>query len=338
MAPKGDTASLPETGFPDVPIDPKAQAVLADVNCLLFCIGGQRCGTTWLSQQLLKSKQVHFSVKEHHYWNVVRSPYVALIGLPIGPWMMVLRKRHRQWQRWSRYLGKTMHLMMIRTSGLLSSPLDHEDYAKSLIFGWKDEPVVADITPAYSRLPRRAFAEMATLHPKARFLFIMRDPVDRLVSGVKQRSRHSVGQRSGGADAAAELLAAAVDEPGTSADIERSRYDRTIKALEWSVPQDQILYLFFEDLFTEESMARLAKFIGLEELHGQFHVRTHGSAIPEDLKTEPMVRAAHAALAPTYDYIIDRFGDAVPEAWHKSAERGRQMLATTGQELAESGT
>lgn len=324
-----DVSTARVSGMPEIAVDPLAQAALADVDCLLYGIGSQRCGTTWLQRQLLDTGQVHFSVKEHHYWNSVRSPYVSLYGLPIGMGVSLMRRRHVRWQKWSRYLGRRIHLMMTRWSALLSGPLDHSYYAKSLVAGRKGQPVVADITPAYTRLSRRTFAEMATLHPNARFLLIMRDPVDRLLSGVKQRAHHSVGERLGGAEAATQLLAQAVDDPDVSADILRSRYDRTIRALDGAVAPDRVLYLFYEDLFNEASMVKLAAFIGLDTINADFGTRKHASQIAEDLGTEALLRQAHAALAPTYDYIFERFGDAAPAQWHRSAARGRELLETT---------
>ena len=319
----------------DIIPDPVAQKELAGADCLLIGIGSQRCGTTWLQRQLLNTGKVHFAVKEHHYWNSVRSPYVALYGLPLGPATQILRRRHVRLQKWSRHFGSAIHLMMTRWSALLSGPLDHSYYAKSLVIGRRDQPVVADITPAYSRLSSRTFAEIAALHPNTRFLFIMRDPVDRLLSGVKQRSHHSVGERLGGAAAAEQLLAQAVDEPEVSADILRSRYDRTIRALERAVPADRILYLFYENLFNEESMAKIAAHIGINRIDAAFGTRSHVSQISETVGTEPMVRAAYAALTPTYEYMFERFQDQVPEVWRTSFETGQRLLTQSDRRAAE---
>ncbi|MBM7067765.1 sulfotransferase [Actibacterium sp. 188UL27-1] len=319
----------------DVPADPVARQHLQDVDCLLIGIGGQRCGTTWLQQQLLNTGKVHFAVKEHHYWNSVRSPYVALYGLPLGPATRILRRRHIRLQQLSRHFGRAIHLMMTRWSALLSGPLDHSYYAKSLVIGRKGQPVVADITPAYTRVSGRTFAEMAALHPNTRFLFIMRDPVERLVSGVKQRSHHSVGERLGGAAAAEQLLAQAIDEPEVSADILRSRYDRTIRALERAVPADQILYLFYENLFNEESMAKIAAHIGIDRIEAAFGTRKHVSGIAETVGTEAMMRAAYAALTPTYEYMFERFQEHVPEAWRTSFDTGQKLLRQSDPNLVE---
>lgn len=293
-----------------------AAAPLADIDTLLYCIGAQKAGTTWLHAQLQKRDEVYFARKEFHYWDVVRSPFIELRALPLGPMLPLLRRlRGRTGDRIGA-LHPKLRKMVLGWQMILSSPNDHDAYLQALTLGRRGQKVIGDVTPAYTLLGSRSFAEMAALHPNSRFIFIMRDPVDRLWSGVRHRTRPWYGDPKGGSQIALDAFAAAIEDPFNS-DLRRSDCARTITELDAAVPADRILYLFYETLFQEETIQRIAAFLGIAPFAADFAERTHEGVTYEERPSPEQMARARAALAPSYDLVFERFGDAVPDKWRR---------------------
>jgi hypothetical protein len=181
----------------------------------------------------------------------------------------------------------------------------HRAYADVLFQAWRGQPVVGEITPAYALLAAETFAEMAALGRDVRFVFIMRDPVARLVSAARMNARHRAGT---GPDAGPE-------DALPEGRLMRSRYDLTIRELEAAVAPDRIAYFFYETLFRQPEVDRLCDFLGVTRRAARFERRVHadpGTAPAPDREFEAQ---ALRALAPTYDFVRERFGDLVPGKW-----------------------
>lgn len=287
---------------------------LAEIDALFYCIGAQKAGTTWLHGQLQKHGQVHFARKEFHYWDAIRSPFVELKTVPLGPLVPFLR-RHRSGllERVGR-LHPRAREAALGWQMLLSSPSDHAAYMRALVLGKRGQRIVGDVTPAYSLLGRRSFADMAALHPNTRFIFLMRDPVDRLWSGIKHRTRPWHDDPKGGFQTALDAFENALDDLFNT-DLRRSDYARTITELDAAVPADRILYLFYETLFQAETLERICSFLGIDPFPAAFSERTHAGVQYEEKPSPEMMSRARQVLAPSYDLVFERFGEAVPESW-----------------------
>ena len=178
----------------------------------------------------------------------------------------------------------------------------HDDYLDYLRCGAADESVLGEITPAYSLLNSRVYGEMFSLHPNVRFLFVMRDPVDRLVSGLKHQFRTQLD----GSGASHATIARAFDDavsdvydPG----VRRSDYATTIARLEQHVPASNVLYLFYETLFEESSMSAVAEFLGLDGLPFEQNETVYPGVAVDWEPDQSQRQAARAALQPTYDVV-----------------------------------
>ncbi len=291
------------------------------LGTLFFCVGAQKASTSWLASELSRHPDCHIPrVKEMHYWTLAR---------PEGYPPAVLA-RHRKLVRdaaWgvlraalrpSAREAALVRLRLTRTRLAARADGSIEDYARRMMAGYRGEAVAGELTPEYAELDPAVFARMAALHRDVRFIFAMRDPVERLWSGVRHRERHWPG---GDGDKLAALRQAfddAVQDPG-SRHHARSRYDRTIAALESVVPADRILYLFYETVREPQELARIADFLGLGA--PDWHVgRRVNAASKDDARPRPEdIAAARAAFAPVYAFAAERFGAAVPAAWHGPA-------------------
>jgi hypothetical protein len=171
-----------------------------------------------------------------------------------------------------------------------------------------------EITPAYALLPSAAFKEMITLFPAAKFIFIMRDPIDRLWSQIRYgdgKARKS-GKASEDLDAAFQKVLCDPQSVG------RSNYKKTIETLEAEVPASQILYLFYEDMIDTDNgpaeIRRIENALGLKPMEIPSDLfETSTNASPKSQISEACVAAGLECFAPVYDFVSERFGS--PKHW-----------------------
>lgn len=178
-------------------------------------------------------------------------------------------------------------------------------------------PVVGEITPAYSVLPRAGFAEMDALFPASKFIFIMRDPIDRFWSHV----RFFMMKRGKSVDPNALVERMLRREEFRL----RSDYMRTVQTLESAVSQDRVFYCFFENLVdpatTVAEVRRLETFLGLAPLPEK--IVTSVAAKPSNSSPSAKMSGAtrktlREALAHVYDFVAQRWPDR-PHRWRNDA-------------------
>jgi Sulfotransferase family len=175
-----------------------------------------------------------------------------------------------------------------------------------------------EMSPLYSVLTAEAYAAMRAAHPRTRFFFVMREPVDRLWSAVRMGIRKD-----------REKLVR-LDEAGLVKWLDtmhddffywgRADYTRTITELEKAVPREDILYLFFEDLFTERSMRRFTDHLGIDYV--PFSVQKEHAGVGK-LPPAGWSERARGVLDPIYRFVEERFGDEVPASWLTDRNRAR---------------
>lgn len=278
--------------------------------CLFYGIGAQKAGTTWLHDYLSSHPDVAVPAmfKEQQYWNSVRPPHNDFI-LPES-------QSGRIWERTRIEILSRIRSDPVTTEwaarqrGVLRPRDDHRDHATAILGHWQGEHAVGEITPAYALLGQETFAEMAGLSDNVRFIFIMRDPIDRVLSAARMYHRQGKG-----AGPVIEQLIAAIDAEDAVL-LAQSDYKRTITRLEAVVPRDRIAYLFYETLFDQTEIDRLCAHLGVsshpadtDKVVFSYRDKTD-DAVPVDVTT----RLAEK-LMPVYEFIRARFGEAVPDNW-----------------------
>ena len=283
----------------------------------LYGIGAAKAGTTWLAQSLRKHPQAALPpAKETHYFDSVafgtslwavdqairvrEKKRAALVDAPT----VAARARARAWvEEQDRWLAL-----------IAAQRADDAGYEALMQRRAKDGVrVIADITPAYALLDGDTFGRMAALNDgNTRFLMILRDPVDRLWSNIAMTlARHNLKGRDAN-KARADVMGQVLSGDDNSPELARSDYAGTLTRLYAAVPESQRLVLFFEELFAPETLAQLAKFLGLSApLQGPDRKvnATHGTQIT------PQERAQLAErLRPQYDDIQTRLG-RLPARW-----------------------
>lgn len=148
---------------------------------LIVGIGAQKAGTTWLSQMLSQHPQVWAPpFKEVQYFNYHYIP------------------EHRKWLPWHFRRARINQEKRYTSMGMpmppeLDSWLDRITRGEMFTKHWYKQvfapapegTVPCDITPEYSTLPEEGIDEVGSFLPKAKFIYIIRHPVDRIISQLK---------------------------------------------------------------------------------------------------------------------------------------------------------
>lgn len=305
----------------------------------LFCIGAQKAGTTWLYDYLLSHPQVHVPpVKEMHYFNVLwdgrqsgfarqrQEALAEMTSLEGGALGAAARKLFAGWRAKAKDLqavgalpGEIDSIETLRALVEMhgAEDPDHSAYRRFMLAGAEGARIVADVTPDYSTLGGKALEQIQESFANARFLFILRDPVERTWSNIKMH-RDWMAAR-GMEDLSIDELMARIVAGRQKHILARSNYRGTVLALNTTVPEDRRLYLFYETMFSDDAMARLCDFMGVDFHPGDYGKRVRGGS--ETDMTEEQRLVLRSLLAPVYRGMKGVFRDALPESWDHEAAR-----------------
>jgi len=297
---------------------PGAAPGFQSLDRVIYGIGAQKAGTTWLYEQLKSHPEVHMGdLKEVHYWDTIYFPHLPYYKPKAED--EVRRLRRLSLLRSLKHGFSQQRRMLLQAEryreALSGGERSTSAYQAFLVEGSQGERVVGDISPGYAMLEAEGFAAMDAAAPDARFVFIMRDPVSRLWSAM--RHNRSRGFMNGDKNADLnEAFARALEEPDKGP-MMMTDYATTIRNLEAAVPQERIGYFFFETLFSQETMDRMTDFLNIGRVQADAeHVVNPGS----DSGAEPspgLARIARERLEDVYTFIYGKFGDQVPHDWLK---------------------
>lgn len=281
------------------------------MSVLFFCVGAAKCGTSWLHRQLADHPDCHFrAIKELHYFN----------ALEAGKLPRELAK-HREYQKamlqrfgagGERPNDEQAARMRDRADWMdvLESGGDLSAYRRYLETGAGDARVVGEMTPAYALLPETRLAEMARISDDVRFLYVMRDPVERLWSHIRMIAARRDPKGEVRAKRCARIFDRVIagDEPQIA---RRSDYATAIARLISAVPSGKVLFDVFENMIDGNGLARLCQFLGIANVTPN-RVPVHAG---QALEMSAVQRHAAAAfLAPQYDAAARALGGR-PDAW-----------------------
>ena len=196
-----------------------------------LCIGAQRSGTTWLYENLNRHPDIYLTpCKEVHYLDQRFGPephrwHPSRIGC----------LKNRQAARQGRKAEKWFHLFAD------SQTVDDAWYAKIFSFA-PQSAVLGDITPAYAILPDMGVSHAARLMPEANIIYILRNPVERMVSGAWHELM--LGRKGDDLPTWGEFKTELQGERCRS----RSRYSQTIKIWQQYFPPQRLLIIFHDDI------------------------------------------------------------------------------------------
>jgi hypothetical protein len=261
-------------------------------------IGAQKAGTTWLSTQLIRQKNYKslFS-KELHYWD------------------------HRYGTRTEREFEATELEQILCNSDQPAFPVRSYTavqmyFLRISMWNWREtfgsNTITADITPAYAGLPGFVFSQIATGLDKRRIdyrvVFLMRDPLSRVLSAWKMVERKSgrSGRSRTPPSAPYELNASLLRFAESWGCQIRTRYELTLRNIEATFDPHRVFVGFQESIGEEHQLVRLANFLGLERRDFDPTNRVNaGTKIPP-LTVETKSRIVEL-YRPTYNQLGERY-------------------------------
>lgn len=279
---------------------------------LIFCVGAAKSGTSWLFDVLYHHPECYFpAVKELHYWD-------ALEG-GVGGFFRKRELKRLDWLRGRRAQETDADVLAYQDRSIADiqawcQVFDGENaaddaYLDFLGRGRKDARVIGDFTPSYALLNEGVFAKMAGLMAKVRFIFVMREPVDRLWSHIRMDAG------TDGENAAQDKLTQFLDG-GERQLARRSNYRRTIKNLLAVVPREAVHFEYFERLFTAEAVEKLCVFLGIAPHSPDFAPDFAKVINPSrEMALSDVQRGqVQAVLRPQYNFV-ENFAGALPDEW-----------------------
>ena len=278
---------------------------------VMYGIGATKAGTSWLYRYLAAHPDCYLrSIKELHFFDSreqgSRDWYLKQLestGASLG-------RRIASGQGGENGQA-SLHLAEI---GIYSNILREGDETAYLAFlqdGRDAERVVGDITPCYSLLSAECLAHMAEIAGDARFVYLMRDPVDRLWSHVRMIAKRRSKDGTDIPDRSTRIFDKALDGQEDHI-LDRGDYRATLERLEKALDPGRVFICTYEELFSDAALERLCGFLGIRPMPGRYETRIH-SGTPVPMTAEQKRRAAKF-LRPQYDYVASKLGQ-MPRGW-----------------------
>lgn len=251
-------------------------------------MGAAKAGTSWVYEYLRRYPNVDFGVrKEYHVWSArdLENYRHLLIA---DPEQLVQRLDDG---RKVLSAPSFIRFQMQQRDGA------YESYFRRLIDAGVDS--TGDLSPSYSDLPASSLERIRSRLEGVGFqvqpIFLMRDPFERIWSGVRMNKRKG---KLEGADE--ELLRARL------ANATGSNYIRTVTELERVFAPDEVHYGIYEEMFAPAEIERLSRFCGVEPDVAFGH--THVNISPKQERVSADLEAdIRRRFAGVYEYCGERF-------------------------------
>lgn len=268
---------------------------------ILFGVGAAKAGTSWLFRWLSSHPECHLrAVKEVHYFDTLEH----------DRWERRLQELEGERARAAAEGARAGRLADLDALiGLFRARGEVASYHAYLAEGRQGARVIGEVTPAYALLPDARLRQMDALGD-ARFLYVLRDPVDRLWSHVRMIARRREPSGEVTAERAGRILSRALRGEEDHI-MRRGDYRGAMERLAAAIPAPRRLAVFFEEMVSGAATSRICAFLGIAPL-APLSAPVHAGGTLE--MTADQVRAARAALEPQYSYVASRLGH-LPPAW-----------------------
>ncbi|AUH33827.1 sulfotransferase family protein [Paracoccus tegillarcae] len=242
-------------------------------------IGAQKAGTTWLSQMLSQHPKVwtppfkevqlfsHRFVEEHRQWL---------------PWHF-RRARQNIEKRWAARGEPMPQGLTDYLDDITAEPMFTDDWYKRIFAPAPRGNETLDISPEYSTIPDEGVDFVRDFLPRTRFIYLIRQPVDRVISQMKMHmTRKKQNPRT--AQPWLDLL----DDPAL---YNRGNYAEYVPRWQSRFGPDRLLILPFGRIATDPAglLAEIETFLDLPPFE---YVGLHRKvfAAPEELSAPGEVR------------------------------------------------
>lgn len=280
------------------------------MSVVFLCVGAAKAGTSWLHRQLSGHPECHFrALKELHYFNALDGGFLKREYAKHKGWQDELRARVAEdgpTAQQARRLADRRAWLNVLAEGRE----DTQAYLAYLQDGAGEAKVVGEMTPAYALLSTERLTRVARMAPDMRFLYLLRDPVERLWSHVRMIAgrRDPSGEVSGARCRA--ILNRTIGGEETQI-VRRADYAGAIARLTAAIPPAKLLIDVFEEVVAGEGLNRICDFLGIERIAADPDPVYQGRALA---MTSAQRSLATKWLAPQYAAAEAALGRR-PETW-----------------------
>jgi hypothetical protein len=291
---------------------------------LLYCVGATKAGTSWLYRYLHDHPECAMpAVKEAHYWDTFaagpRDKQVAAYRVRLRE-MRALKVEAtdagRGWQ--VENLTRRINEMKALIAALNGDRVGDTAYAAWLMDGRSEAAVVADMTPNYATLSDEELARMRDLFPTTKFIYLIRDPLDRLWSHIRMQARRQRQDHEVYAKKSNNILYRILNRGQETHILERGDYPKIIRKLRRVIPEGRLLVQFAEDLFTADGVAKLCAFLGIAPVKAEVTAPAHAG--PQVVMLDKLRPRALGLLNEHYEWVARNIGP-LPQRWQDNRAR-----------------
>ncbi len=270
-------------------------------------VGVAKAGTSWFGHYFAAHPQVWFSpVKELHVFDQLLVPeHCGVFTSRFDRRIERLEGRHvPHTERTAGLLdGSLARRQMVEADSLEETVSLYRSFFTNRNAG---SLACGEITPSYSLLPATGYQAILRAHPDAKFLLVLRDPVDRFWSHLRFK-----GGRQPDFDPFREFETMLASSGAAL----RSEYDDLLDRFLPAVPEAQRLVVFFEDVFVDGDDAPVkwvSDSLGLDYVTpdlGEIVKQSPSGSLPDE-----WAALASRRFAPAYAACIEAF-ERVPDRW-----------------------
>ena len=263
----------------------------------VVCIGAQKAGTSWLHQQLNEHPKIWTTpFKEVHYFNARHRPD----NRQWLPWHF--RQAVRETERRFRARGEDMPEAMVRyLVEMTAEPMFTPKWYRQAFAPAPRGMLPLDTTPEYSTLPEAGVDEVAEFLPRAKFIYLIRDPVTRAISQLRMNlARKKILPKN------PQGYLRHLDDPDLD---DRGDYATYLPRWQARIPADRLLVLPYGRIASDPAglMAEVERFLNLApgtypKLHAQVHKGAEAVDFPADGRAILRDRFARQ-----YDFLATHF-------------------------------
>ncbi|MFK8047626.1 MAG: sulfotransferase [Halioglobus sp.] len=277
-------------------------------------IGAAKSGTSWLADYLYSHPQVALSpIKELHYFDARFCEKYC--GHWNAKWLSIREElKEKNFHHPSPDLDEKIRNVSFRIE-MTDCPTRYVDYFNSFVE--RKHAVFGEITPSYSILPTQGFSEILDIYPRAKFVFLMRDPVSRYLSQIRFLSqlRMVEGKKPLKGFDANVVAAEYLSKPEYHL---RGDYQRTLENLLQATGQESVCVLFYEHLFEDthdfQELTMLCDFLGIEFRPPHSTARVNASG--EFEFDRDVIARIRQHFSSTYEFVDKKYGSRAPRSWN----------------------
>ena len=285
----------------------------------LLLLGTQKCGTTWLSNQLNLHPEFQ-SCKIKEWRSIGKATEFSQNSKDKCPKLFFLKQEF-----W--FSLNTKQKRMFASANLNN----YLSILKSSLLWDKNKNCVGDITGANGLIKTESLLffkyKVEEVGFKIKPIYIMRDPCERHLAASKMSFQGKVLKKDNlifkeekHSDQLIEFSLNLLNEKRVK---DRTKYEIIIPKIETIFKKNKILYLFAEDLRKDKAIDIITDFLGLKRFDSkgmpgyQLTSSNNESTINYDFSFE-IKNKLHSFFAETYFFVYDKFGDRVPKSWKNS--------------------